>query len=204
MSLRQNIVSQFKRPRGTLGQLAGLIMANRPSNIERNQWTVDLLALQADDRLLEIGFGPGLAIEQASRVVTDGLVVGIDHSEVMLQQARKRNAIGIANGLVELYLGSLENLPSYEKPFTKICSANVVQFWKDPVADFSKLRSMLAKGGVIASTYMPRQKNATAADARNKAGDIVANLKAAGFSNIRVEEKLMKPVSAISVVATND
>lgn len=204
MSLRQNIVSQFKRPRGTLGQLAGLIMANRPSNIERNQWTVDLLALQADDRLLEIGFGPGLAIEQASRVVTDGLVVGIDHSEVMLQQARKRNAIGIANGLVELYLGSLENLPSYEKPFTKICSANVVQFWKDPVADFSKLRSMLAKGGVIASTYMPRQKNATAADARNKAGDIVANLKAAGFSNIRVEEKLMKPVSAISVVAIND
>lgn len=204
MSLRQNIVSQFKRPRGTLGQLAGLIMANRPSNIERNQWTVDLLALQADDRVLEIGFGPGLAIEQASRVVTDGLVVGIDHSEVMLQQARKRNAIGIANGLVELYLGSLESLPSYEKPFTKICSANVVQFWKDPVADFSKLRSMLAKGGVIASTYMPRQKNATAADARNKAGDIVANLKAAGFSNIRVEEKLMKPVSAISVVAIND
>lgn len=204
MSLRQNIVSQFKRPRGTLGQLAGLIMANRPSNIERNQWTVDLLALQADDRLLEIGFGPGLAIEQASRVVSDGLVVGIDHSKVMLQQARKRNAIGIANGLVELYLGSLENLPSYEKPFTKICSANVVQFWKDPVADFSKLRSMLAKGGVIASTYMPRQKNATAADARNKAGDIVANLKAAGFSNIRVEEKLMKPVSAISVVAIND
>lgn len=204
MSLRQNIVSQFKRPRGTLGQLAGLIMANRPSNIERNQWTVDLLSLQADDRLLEIGFGPGLAIEQASRVVTDGLVVGIDHSEVMLQQARKRNAIGIANGLVELYLGSLENLPSYEKPFTKICSANVVQFWKDPVADFSKLRSMLAKGGVIASTYMPRQKNATAADARNKAGDIVANLKAAGFSNIRVEEKPMKPVAAISVVAIND
>lgn len=204
MSLRQNIVSQFKRPEGTFGQLAGFIMANRASNIERNQWTVDLLSLEADDRLLEIGFGPGLAIEQASQIVTDGLVVGIDHSEVMLQQAKKRNATAIADGRVELYLGSLENLPLYEKPFTKICSANVVQFWKDPVAEFSKLRSMLATGGAIASTYMPRHKNASNADGRNKAIDIIANLEVAGFSNIRVEEKPMKPVSAISVIAVNE
>jgi trans-aconitate methyltransferase len=204
MSLRQNIVSQFKQPRGTLGHLAGLIMANRPSNIERNQWTLDLLSLKASDRLLEIGFGPGLAIEQACRVITDGFIVGIDHSEVMLTQARKRNAAAISNSLVELYLGSLENLPHYEQPFTKICSANVVQFWKDPVADFSRLRTMLAPSGVIASTYMPRNKNASHADARNKASNIVANLKAAGFSNITVEEKPMKPVSAISVLAIND
>ena len=204
MSLRQNIVSQFKRPEGTIGQLAGFIMANRPSNIERNQWTVDLLSLGADDRLLEIGFGPGLAIEQASQIITDGLIVGIDHSEVMLRQAKKRNAIAIENGLVELYQGSLENLSPYEKPFTKICSANVVQFWKDPVAEFSKLRSMLATGGAIASTYMPRHKNASNADGLNKANEIIANLEAAGFSNIRVEEKPMKPVSAISVLAIND
>ena len=66
MSLRQNIVGQFKQPHGSLGQVAGFIMAKRPSNIERNQWTLDLLDLRPDDRVLEIGFGPGIAIEKES------------------------------------------------------------------------------------------------------------------------------------------
>ena len=42
MSLKHNIVAQFERPHGTLGQLAGLIMAKRPSNIEPNEWTLEL------------------------------------------------------------------------------------------------------------------------------------------------------------------
>ncbi len=43
MSLKQNIVVQFKQPHGLVGQFAGFIMANRPSNIERNKWTLDPL-----------------------------------------------------------------------------------------------------------------------------------------------------------------
>ena len=202
--MRKNIVRQFKQPSGVLGQLAGLIMANRPSNIERNNWMLELLSLRADDRLLEIGFGPGIAIKEAAQKITKGLIVGLDHSDVMLQQAKKRNSTAIADGRVELYLGSLENLPPYERPFNKICSANVVQFWKDPVADFRKLRAMLTEGGVIVTTYMPRHKNPTNAAARDKANEIVATLKKSGFTNITVHEKFMQPVSAISVVAIND
>ncbi len=62
MTVRQRLVAQFRQPRGLPGQLAGLVMAMRPSNRARNRWTVELLDLQPGDRLLEIGFGPGLAI----------------------------------------------------------------------------------------------------------------------------------------------
>jgi hypothetical protein len=72
MSLRQNIVRQFKQPHGAVGHLAGFIMANRPSNIERNEWTLELLALKPTDYLLEVGFGPGIAIEKASQIITSG------------------------------------------------------------------------------------------------------------------------------------
>ena len=63
-----------------VGRLAGWIMAHRRSNIERNRWTVGLLDIQETDHVLELGFGPGLAIEQVACLATKGRVVGIDHS----------------------------------------------------------------------------------------------------------------------------
>ncbi len=204
MSLRQNIVGQFKQPHGSLGQVAGFIMAKRPSNIERNQWTLDLLDLRPDDRVLEIGFGPGIAIEKASQVVTNGMIVGIDHSETMLRQAKKRNAAAIGEGRVQLQLGSVTELPHFDQPFDKIFSANVVQFWDEPVAVFKSLHQRLAPGGTIATTYMPRHKAATDADSHRKAGEVVASLATAGFSRIRVEEKPLKPVAVICVLAGRD
>lgn len=204
MSIRQQLVRQFRQPEGVLGSLAGVIMSSRPSNVSRNQWTVDLLDLQPQDRVLEIGFGPGIGIQRAALLVSEGLVIGIDHSEVMLRQASKRNAAAIAQGRVELYLGTLENLPPYETPFTKVFSANVVQFWNDPVAEFRKLRSMLSVGGILASTYMPRNKNASNANGLAKAEEIAQQLRQAGFETAEIHELSMEPLCAYSVVATND
>jgi SAM-dependent methyltransferase len=97
------IVGQFGHPRGTAGSIAGWVMAHRPSNRQRNRWVVSLLDVQPTDRVLEIGFGPGLAIAGLSRRVGDsGHVYGIDHSEVMLRQATRRNAAAIAAGRVSL------------------------------------------------------------------------------------------------------
>jgi hypothetical protein len=41
-------------------------MAHRPSNAQRNRWVVSLLDVQPTDRVLEIGFGPGIAIQELS------------------------------------------------------------------------------------------------------------------------------------------
>jgi ubiquinone/menaquinone biosynthesis C-methylase UbiE len=68
-------------------------MAHRPSNRQRNSWVVSLLDLRPADRVLEINFGPGLAIAELARRAGDsGHVYGIDHSDVMLPQAARRNA----------------------------------------------------------------------------------------------------------------
>lgn len=201
MSMMQKVVAQFKQPHGYLGQLAGIIMANRPSNIERNNWTLDLLDLTPDDRVLEIGFGPGIAIEKASQVIKEGRIVGVDHSETMLHQASKRNAAAIRQGVVELLLASVDNLPPFSQPFTKIYSANVVQFWDNMETSFAHLYEVLAPGGRIATTYMPRHKGATPADTVRMAERVSMALNNVGFDNIRVKEKPLKPFPVMCVLA---
>ena len=85
MNLSHVITSQFQNPRGFLGNLAGMIMAWE--NRERNTWVIELLDVQRADYILEIGFGPGWAIQQAARLATEGLVAGVDASKTMVRQA---------------------------------------------------------------------------------------------------------------------
>ena len=77
--MRKAIVQQFKRPSGVLGRLAGWIMARR--NLRRNEWVVSLLGIEPNHHVLEIGCGPGVALELAAELATRGRVVGVDHSE---------------------------------------------------------------------------------------------------------------------------
>jgi SAM-dependent methyltransferase len=89
------IRSQFMRPRNFAGWLVGWEMALRSSNRKRNAWAVELLGVEPTDRVLEIGFGPGIAIRELSHRATRGLVCGGDHSEVMVRQSgRREGAIG--------------------------------------------------------------------------------------------------------------
>jgi hypothetical protein len=49
-----------------------------------------------------LGFEPGVAIEQATKIVTSGSAAGIDYSDTMVKQAAKRNAEAVKGGRVVL------------------------------------------------------------------------------------------------------
>src|SRR5690348_6329703 len=84
------IISQFAKPTGPVGALAGFIMATRSSNRTRNEWGVSLLDAGSHARVLEIGCGPGLALDAICRSTQAAYVVGVDHSALMVANARKR------------------------------------------------------------------------------------------------------------------
>jgi cyclopropane fatty-acyl-phospholipid synthase-like methyltransferase len=200
MSLRKTIVGQFKNPHGWLGSIAGWIMANRRSNRQRNLWTVDLLQLKPDDRIIEIGCGPGLALEACLAQAAAGEVVGLDHSRTMLDQARVRNAGASRDGRLQLRLESLDELPPGLGPFDKLYSANVVQFLPDRAAAFRKIHALLKPNGIAATTYMPRSKNPSRAEALAMADEIEGHMKVAGFVGIRIEELPLRPVPAVCII----
>jgi len=200
MNVHQSLAAQFEWPRGTFGRIAGWVMAHRSSNRERNSWTVELLAPQSEDHILEIGCGPGLGLKACLERATNGLVVGLDHSLIMLHQAGVRNRQAVQEGRLELHLGNLHKLPYADGYFDKIFSVNVVQFLEDRAGVFEMLRGKLRSGGQIATTYMPRGQKPGRKKAFAMADEICRHMEAVGFVRIRIEELLLKPVPAVCVL----
>jgi ubiquinone/menaquinone biosynthesis C-methylase UbiE len=201
--LRPLLRAQFGQPSGLLGEIAGRIMANTKSNTERTRWTLSLLDLGPSDRVLEIGFGPGIAIELASQMAPKGLIVGADHSDVMLRQASRRNRLAIREGRVQLYRSSAEDLPSFDQPFDKIFSINSIHFWPNPIQSIEQLRRMLKPGGILALTIQPRSRNATSENARTIGQELVTKLQLAGFAETRLELRHIKPMDVACAIGRN-
>ncbi len=222
MLLISSLRHQFSKPEGVLGQIAGLIMANRPSNRERNRWTVDLLELQPNHRVLEIGHGPGLAIALMAEKAVGGKVVGIDHSAIMHAQASSRNAAAIRDGRVELLLGGFELLPALPGLFDEVLAVNVFQFLRDPDHSdepacecqydpslgpmpgrrqaLGNIKRVMKPDGLLAVTYMPRSQNAVPRDAGRFADKLARDMAAAGFHGIRVEKLDIRPMPAVCIL----
>src|SRR5579875_2796038 len=110
-ALDRDVVGQAHHPRGAAGRVTAWEMAHRPSNRERSRWVASLLDVQPADRVLEIGFGPGLAIAALARAGA-GHVYGADHSAVMVRAAGRRNAAAIRAGRVTLLRASADQLPA--------------------------------------------------------------------------------------------
>lgn len=203
MSLVKKVIAQFARPTGFWGKIVGFILAHRSSNLERNEWAISLLNLQPADRVLEIGFGPGVTIQKMSDLVTSGVIWGIDHSEVMFRQASTRNQRAIATGRVRLVLTSVAQLPAFDGPFDKILDVNGYQFWPNQIEVLRQLRAQLRPGGLIALVHQPRKPGATEEDATEVGERFAHDLEMAGFQEIKVERKRMKPVSTVYVQGRN-
>src|SRR3979411_548681 len=108
------LFEQFARPSGWLGRIAGSLMAKGDDD---DRWLVDLLDVQPEDRVLEVGFGPGVAIELIAARATRGLVAGVDPSVVMVRQATKRSWRGVQAGRVHLQQGPVSALPFPDSSF---------------------------------------------------------------------------------------
>lgn len=184
-------MQQFKRPSGALGRLAGWIMAHR--NLQRNAWVVSLLDIEPHHRVLELGSGPGVGLEHAARLATRGKVLGVDHSELMVSVAAKRNAKAVADGGVEVIHGTAETATKGAERFDRVYAVNVAQFWDAPAETLAALRAAMVPDGLIGIALQPRNRGATNEDAEHAADHYAQLLKDAGFAEVRVERLDLSP-----------
>jgi len=183
--IKSSLIRQFGNPRGTLGHVAGRIMATRASNVERNVWIAKLLDPDPDANLLEIGHGPGIAIAHIWPQLTTGHIVGLDVSDLMSKSARKRNQDGVDRGVVEFRTGDAQDLPPDLQDLDVIYGVNVSMFWSDPRATISQLAERLRPGGAITLAYM----TPPTADrpAQSMGDEISAHFDATGLVRVTTE-----------------
>lgn len=195
--------SPFANPRGPLGWVAGQLMARLST--QRSEWGLSLLDLQPDDHLLEVGFGPGMDIQRAARVVVDGMVVGVDPSATMVALASRHNAATLSAGKAQLYQVAMPGpLPFRDATFTKLFTNNSFAFWDEPEASLRELTRVLRPGGRIAIVMQPLWLRKTPAEVRPYGALLVQGLRDAGFSRVRLEMQTMKPVDAVCAVGERE
>jgi SAM-dependent methyltransferase len=206
-ALRRYLVGQFGNPRGPVGWLAGRVMAGRPSNRLRNQWTVDLLDLKPTHRVLEIGYGPGLALELVLPRVPAGFVAGLDRAATMCDMAAARNRNAMREGRLALLVGDVDGLAARGEaalagPFDRIFAVNVAMFWMDPAAVFATLAARLAADGRIHVTHQPRAGERSDAAALAAADRLANAMRVAGLIDVRIERlEDLSPI-AVCVIGT--
>ncbi|MEO3890005.1 methyltransferase domain-containing protein [Nonomuraea sp. B5E05] len=189
----RTLAGQAHRPRGIAGRAVGWMFAHRPSNRRRNVWAVSLLDVRPTDRVLEIGFGPGVAIAALAARATRGHVFGVDHSQVMVRQAARRNAAAVRARRVHLAHASVERMPGFGDPLDAVLAVNSVGMWPDPVERLRELRRLLRPAGRIALVSQPRCPGATRDTTVRAARELRELLTEAGFVSLRVETLGLDP-----------
>jgi len=186
--LQSFITKQFGNPRGLFGKFIGNGMARR--NVYDAEWTVSLLNIQPGYHILEIGFGPGVSTQLAAEKASEGFVVGIDHSQTMVQAASQRNATTIRAGRMELKQGEVAALPYPDGSFDIAFSLHSIYFWPNPVNCLKEIKRVLKTEGRLGITILPKDKwrqNVDPSVMTLYFGSEVASLfSEAGYRNIHV------------------
>lgn len=137
--------SQFGFPRGFRGRLVGHFLALA------NAWMADVaigaVRIGSDSQILEIGFGPGVAIRKLCERAPNGRVCGVDPSEPMLRQALRRNRAAAVRGQADLRLGDASSLPWPDATFDLILSLNNALLWDPIEGSIAECRRVLKPGG---------------------------------------------------------
>ena len=185
--LRKFIASQFKKPSGLLGIFtSNMMVKNNQKNYDK---IIKDLDLQQHDKLLEIGYGPGIGIQMIAELCLDCTIHGIDFSKLMYKRASKYNRTYIDNGRTQLQYGDFLKTSVLDNNYDKIFCLNVVYFWDELNSPFRKVLSLLKNGGAF-HIYMAdkitliEKKAPDSVFYKYSIEQVEEALEAAGFENV--------------------
>jgi ubiquinone/menaquinone biosynthesis C-methylase UbiE len=185
------IGKQMQYPKGFFGKLLFAWMT--PKTVAHARWTADLLDIQPEDQIIEIGFGNGANIKLLLQRAVRGSVTGVEISKTAIEMATKKNAKAISEGRVKLHLAQGNALPSENNVFDKACSVATAYVIEDPGAVFKEMFRVLKPKGRAAVTFPVRENFmrfkpvSTEGFFLHELADLEAAFRNAGFVNYRTE-----------------
>ncbi|MDS0296489.1 methyltransferase domain-containing protein [Halogeometricum luteum] len=110
-------------------------------NEEMRDEALELLDIQPDDRVLDVGSGTGFATEGLLRYTDD--VHALDQS---IHQMEKAFAKFGKRDRVRFYRGDAERLPFKENAFDVLWSSGSIEYWPNPVDALEEFRRVVKPG----------------------------------------------------------
>ena len=156
----------------TFGAIAARLYKLLHGNSESNRIIVDLLDLGSDDRVLEIGCGPGAAVELAAEKIGAERVAAVDPSETFVDMARKR-----VPG-ADVRLGSATEIPFDDRTFSAIWSIASMHHWPSREPGLTAQAAKLAPGGrlVVAERLLDKPGHGITAEQTTEVMDVLKGL----------------------------
>src|SRR3954447_16116519 len=133
------IYERLWRPLGTRIFLGAM----GPGMRGEHRIALEMLALERDDRVLDVACGPGNFTRTFARAAPEGVVVGLDASKPMLDRAVVEN--NPPN--VSYVRGDAHALPFRDDSFDAICCFAALYFIEDPYTAVDEIVRVLAPGG---------------------------------------------------------
>jgi len=167
------------------------------------------LAVQPNDCVLEMGFGPGELLNQLGHAVENGKVYGLDFSATMLKEAAKRNQHHIQSGCLELCEGCSRQMPYSDSHFDKVVTGNTLYFWQPPEVHLQEVLRVLKPNGKFVMGFRDKnQIDAMQLDetifARYTLDEVEALLDKVGFTQIVIEKREDFPVDSYVAMASRN
>jgi ubiquinone/menaquinone biosynthesis C-methylase UbiE len=163
-------------------------------NADINKFVNELMAVKANDHILEIGFGTGKLINTMAKQINNGLIEGVDFSETMVSVARRRNKKYIAQDKVKIVKGNFDEMSFGKDSFNKVCTVNTIYFWPEPEKTTHKVARLLKPEGqfIIAFEDMaqlnqkPLNRKVFRVYSKNDVRNLLINY---GFSNVSIKSR---------------
>ncbi len=138
--------SHFRQPRGLRGWYISRVMIKWNDfvykNIEKHG------RFEKGMEVFEIGYGPGTGIKYLLSK-HDIIIDGIDFSELMFNQCRRRNNKSIKAKKLNLMYGDFTNFEPNDRLYDRVIFSNVSYFWKELSPQFLKIKKMLKNEGSL-------------------------------------------------------
>ena len=148
---------------------------------------IDAVGLVPDDRVLDIGCGPGTAVREAARRAA--AATGVDPSPLMLRLARWISRLR-RTGSVSWLEGRAEELPVPDALATVAWALSSAHHWSDRAAGLGEAWRALAPAGrlVIAERLVKAgaRGHATHGLSSDQAEELARQAAAAGFTDVRI------------------
>ena len=201
----KSLAEQARKPSGWLGRniLKPMFVTG---NAALNQMIFELLEVQSNQKLLEIGFGPGVLIKQVCEQEPDCKVIGLDFSPDMVKQATQLNKKFIKRFQLTLIDGNSDDLPFDYEGFDSIFCANTLYFWQPPEPHFNEIFRVLQPGGKFVMGFrtgeqIDQMQLHPTIFARYSEADVIHLLERVGFESIEIKQRLGLPVDSFCAVA---